>query len=394
MKIFLGIGSPRPRCLQTNNKRYPHNFFHIKVSILYHDDKVVIVMNPSSGGGGGGSATRKIIDMKRCLNEHGIIYDLRCTEYKNHAISLVHDAIINEEFRYIVSIGGDGTLNEVINGIMNACHNNNSKDNNKMISSSDITLAMIPFGTGNDWIRTHYHEKQYHYWKNTISLLKQKEQQLKTVLHDIGVVQYNKKNKKINNNMNDNNEKNNMNDDDVTKKYFINVAGLAYDAYVVKQIEKQRSSSSHNMLLRLLPCTIQYLYMIIYCLFTYQPKKISVIINENDVVVDNEEIYTVHIGICRYSGGGCIMVPHAIYDDGKLSITIIRRVSIWNVITSMSLFYNGQIAKHPKVTLHTTNKSVHVSQTLIEIDGELLCNGNEMNTVFTIIPHAIRVVVP
>jgi diacylglycerol kinase family enzyme len=134
--------------------------------------------------------------------------------------------------------------------------------------------------------------------------------------------------------------------------------------------------------------------MIIYCLFAYQPKKIRVIIDNNDAIIDNEEMYTVHVGICRYSGGGCIMVPHAIYDDKRLSITIVRRVSIWNVITSMPLFYNGKIAKHPKVKLHTANKSIHVSRTLIEVDGELLCNVNEINTVFTIVPHAIRVVVP
>jgi diacylglycerol kinase family enzyme len=109
--------------------------------------------------------------------------------------------------------------------------NANDNDNSKVISSSDITLAVIPFGTGNDWTRTHYHQKQYHNWKNTITLL-QKKQKLKTVWHDIGVVQYNN-NKSINDNNNTNEKNYNMNDD-VTKKYFINVAGLAYDAYVVK----------------------------------------------------------------------------------------------------------------------------------------------------------------
>ena len=77
------------------------------------------------------------------LAQAGISYDLHVTEYAGHAITLTRDAVLAGS-RYFVAVGGDGTVNEVLNGILGQAQ----------VPSQEVVMTQIPIGTGNDWRRT------------------------------------------------------------------------------------------------------------------------------------------------------------------------------------------------------------------------------------------------
>ena len=98
-------------------------------------------------------------------------------------------------------------------------------------------------------------------------------------------------------------------------RYFANVAGMAYDAFVVAYAEKNKKWVTN---------TLMYLFLTLNCLFRYKLVK-------SKIIFDNrlEEGYfnTINAGICKYSGGGMQLVPHAVPDDGLLALTFARNVS-------------------------------------------------------------------
>ena len=299
----------------------------------------LLILNPTSGGG---ATLRKQGELEAFLQKNAIPYTLRLTQYPQHATELVRAGIENEGFRKIAAVGGDGTLNEVVNGAMLQT----------AVPTTDLTLAAIPLGTGNDWIRTHDIPSD---WQQAVLLLKTP----KTKPHDVGLVHFEGK-----------------------KAYFVNIAGMAYDAFVVRYMTEQSRATW-------LPRTIQYFYLIIRCLFAYEPKRVKIVLDDGTTIDD--EIYTVHVGICRYSGGGCTMTPHALPDDGLFAVTVIRKVSVLNAILSTPMFYNGKIGTHKQATTHSA-KTVEISQTLVELDGEL-CAKSEVSSRFEIVPLALNVVV-
>jgi diacylglycerol kinase (ATP) len=299
----------------------------------------LLILNPTSGGG---ATLRKQGELEVFLQKNAIPYTLRLTQHAQHATELVRNAIEREGFRQIAAVGGDGTLNEVVNGAMQQT----------AVPTTDLLLAAIPLGTGNDWIRTHGIPSD---WQKAALLLKTP----KTKPHDVGLVHFEGK-----------------------KSYFINIAGMAYDAFVVRYMtEKSRAAW--------LPRTIQYFYLIVRCLFAYVPQRVKVTLDDGTTI--DEDIYTVHVGICRYSGGGCTMTPHALHDDGLFAVTVIRKVSVWNALLSTPMFYNGKIGQHKQATTHSA-KTVTISPTLVELDGEL-CAPTEISTRFEVLPLSLNVVV-
>lgn len=95
-----------------------------------------IIVNPASGRGEGG---REIVNIKRLLNGHKLDFDLITTESPGHAIELTQQAVA-EGFEIIVAAGGDGTANEVLNGLMLA------KD-----AGLSAAMGVLPVGQGNDF---------------------------------------------------------------------------------------------------------------------------------------------------------------------------------------------------------------------------------------------------
>jgi len=296
----------------------------MKEKFLHNTKPWWIILNPAAGNGKAGKLTN---DIQRLLKENNFTFTLVETEYHQHAIELVASGI-QKGFRQIMAIGGDGTNNEVINGILQQ----------QQIPSTDILYTLLPLGTGNDWIKTHGIPNNYKKW-----ILKIPSAQV--VQQDIGLVTYHNNGKK-------------------EQRYFANVAGLAYDAYLTK-VKAERSP-------KILPA-IYYLWLVLVYLFKYKLKKAKMCFDGEEV---EDLFYTINIGICRYSGGGMQFVPHAVSDDGRFALTMARQVSKLDVLLYTPNIFAGKLAKHDLVTEHFAKsirvESVGEEPTMVEVDGEYL----------------------
>lgn len=310
------------------------------------NNKWFIAVNPISGGDKGKKHWKTISTL---LEQMGIEFDYVFSESKGHIISLVQKAIENG-YRKIIGVGGDGTAHEIVNGICSQ----------QVVSIDQITFALIPVGTGNDWIRTHKIPNNY---KKAILLI----QAGKTVKQDIGYLTYHT----LDNNMPE-------------SRYFINVAGLGYEAFVAKAVERKKSWLADKLLSN---------YLLLSAALMYRARWTNVQIGDE---IREMELYSMSIGVCRYNAGGVLFVPHAVYDDGYLASTLIGKLGIREVFRHAYRFYNGKIEDHPKVTLSKA-KHIHVEAlyeklpTLVEADGEFL---GQTPATFSVLEQQLNVIVP
>ncbi|MFO8021020.1 MAG: acylglycerol kinase family protein, partial [Perlabentimonas sp.] len=100
-----------------------------------------VIVNPEAGSG---KAFHHWPGIKEELSRANINYTHVLTERKFHAVELTVSAI-NKGYRKIISVGGDGTLNEIVNGLFIQ----------KKVEPTDVTIGVIGVGTGNDWLRTY-----------------------------------------------------------------------------------------------------------------------------------------------------------------------------------------------------------------------------------------------
>lgn len=284
----------------------------------------LIIVNPNAGARKGAKDWPVI---SKILNEMEIPHVGVLTEHRDHANRLVEE-FIPEGFRKIAVVGGDGTMNEVLNGIFNQ----------KLIDPSEITLAIIPVGTGNDWCRMF--NIPFNYVK-AISLLKQE----KCFIQDVGTIEYYKGNQAFH-------------------RYFMNIAGMGYDALVAKKTNMTKEKGIGNPIL--------YLYFVFAGLIQF--KFLSATIEVDDQVVYQGAIFSMNAGICKYNGGGMMQVPHAIPDDGELDFTLIQKAPKWKVIRYASWLYDGTLVKLPFVKSFRGKKIVirSTDNIYLEADGESL----------------------
>ena len=280
-----------------------------------------IVVNPHSGNGNFKKSWETITYILKLKN---INFSYSFTEYSKHEVILV-DKAIKQGYRNIISVGGDGTLHHVVNGIMKQ----------RYIKTSKIKLGVIPLGTGNDWIRTYNIPNSIE--KSIDVILKNT-----TVLQDIGCITL-------------------LNG---KKEYFNNLAGTGYDGYVVKNLNYLKKMGS-----------LAFLVSGLYSLFSYKKTKYKIIINNKTI---NEQCLMILFGICKYSGGGLRVTKNPNPKDGLLDITIVKNISFLDLLFNIPKLYNGDIIHHRKVTNYKTRelKILDNYNSTIEADGEIIGNGS------------------
>jgi diacylglycerol kinase (ATP) len=302
------------------------------------EEKWLVILNPNAGGSLAGKEWPHI---EKELLSQGFNFELVKTEKPMHAINLT-EIKLKEGFRKIIAIGGDGTLHEVVNGIM--------KQN--FVNTDEILLAMISVGTGNDWIKTHLISPDY---KVAIQQIKNGN----TIKQDVGKIVY----------------KNGGPNPEV--RYFINSVGIGFDARVVEYImpNKQKGQSNKS----------DYVVGLIKSLFT----------NKNILTrlqLDNEtihaKIYNLTVGLCKFKGGGFKMSPHAIPNDGKLDITLACRITKGKLIANLPKIFGGKVDQIKQFEFFKVNDlMLHPSGPICtEADGEFL--GHHPLQV-TVIPNKL-----
>jgi len=299
----------------------------------------LVIVNPNAGAGKCWYDWPKI---EKILNSFGFKYKHEFTLRRLHAIILTRK-YINEGYRKIIVVGGDGTMNEVINGIFVQ----------KRFETSEIILGMIPVGTGNDWGRMFGISHNYEEAVRTILASK-------TFIQDAGKVIF-------------------QNNERTLQRYFVNIAGLGFDAMVVKKTNQLKDNGKSNPLI--------YKYNIFTSLFSFKSPKATI---EVDGKAVTNNVFSVSVGICKYNGGGMMPLPDASADDGLFDLTVIKKIARWDVIRSMKRLYDGTIVTHPKVETYQ-GKSIKISSNtniFLETDGESL---GHTPMVFEIIPRSICV---
>ena len=280
-----------------------------------------IIANPTAGNG---DFSKKWEEIQQLLRNKKIDFSFAFTQFSKHEIELVQNAI-QKGFRNLISIGGDGTLHHVVNGVMLQ----------RYVKTSDITIGVIPLGTGNDWIKTYNIPNNI---EKSIEIIHKK----KSILQDIGIL------KTENNNI----------------SYFNNVAGLGYDGYIVNKLKALKKFGS-----------IAYLLSGLAGLLFY--KKSIFKISFNDKIIEVNCLMTL-FGICKFSGGGMQFTRDVKTNDGLFDITIAKNLTIFDLIFNIRKLYSGNIVNHKKVaTFKTKEITVTPKSTkpFIQADGELIDTG-------------------
>lgn len=299
-----------------------------------------VIVNPNAGNGKGKKDWNRISDIFRKEN---ISIVASFTEKKGHAAELAKKAV-ESGFRDIICVGGDGTLNEVINGIFSQI----------ICATTDISLALIPVGTGNDWGRMFGIPLVY---EGSIKVIKENRR----MLHDIGLVKY-------------------FTGDEQHQRYFINIAGIGFESMVVMRTNKQKDKGRSN--------TAIYFYNLLSSLISYKKTNAEIVI---DGISTRAKIFSLNIGNGRYCGGGMRQTPDAIPDDGLLDVTVIREMGRIEIIRNLKILYDGTILSHPKVDGYRASNIKVSSEALLyaEADGESL---GHTPVEFSIIPSALNIV--
>jgi len=299
-----------------------------------------VILNPHAGCGKGRRDKNKIISI---LNHSELSYSFHESEYAGHSFELAKDLAISGSTHFIV-VGGDGTLNEIVNGIF--CGKNNHCE--------PIVIGMIPVGTGNDWIRTFGIPD--HYQKAMDIILKRK-----TVVQDVGRIEYLEQGRNIG-------------------RFFVNIAGFGFDAMVATRANKLKYNGFSGLRV--------YIESFLWSYLKYNADKTIVVIDDEKMSLN---LFSISVGIGKYNGGGMMQVPDANPVNGLFHVTIIRKISIWGLICNFLKLYNGSFVRDHRVSTHFGKRVKLSAENLLpgEADGESMGNGD---FDLQIIPHQLRVI--
>jgi diacylglycerol kinase (ATP) len=301
-----------------------------------------IVVNSHAGKRVLGKNYVKIDDF---FNKNGINFTKILTKYRGHAIEIAKN-LVEKGIRNLFIVGGDGTLNEVVNGIYNS----------NIVDKEQVIISVIPYGSGNDWAR---------YWKlsNKIGDLQQLFVNGKIVTIDIG-----KFSCKISENQ-------------TYRRFFLNGAGFGFDGQVVKTTNKLKKYWGSS-----------FAYTISMLASVFITPSQSMILRGRKVLED--KIFSVAIGNGCFSGGGMRQVPKANPTDGLLHVTAIRRPKFLEIISGLIYLFNGKIDEHSITYSFETEHfiSTTAKPVAIETDGVEMPASTELS--FKIVPKALKMLVP
>lgn len=286
---------------------------------------------------------KRWMEIEKRLFEMDVDFVCRFTDDKGDGITYTREAI-EKGYRKILAVGGDGTINEVVNGILTQ----------SAIAPQEVTVGMISIGTGNDWIKTMGLPKDGEAATELIA------RGIRTRTIDAGKAVYQ------------------LGGEQHTR-YFINVAGMAYDAFVTKDATENKVFKG----------AVQYQLSVLKGLTRYQ--KTNVKLQADDYTYEGK-LFCLNVGICNYAGGGMKVVPEAVPDDGLFHVTVMKDLTKLDVVLNTPKLFNGTFISHPKVDSVPAKHVTVESDTpiFLEVEGEVLGHSP---FEFELIPACIQVLV-
>jgi len=297
-----------------------------------------VIVNPVAGAGKTARLWPQIMGL---FKGQGLRFEHDITEAPGHAIALAREAAV-KGYNMLVSVGGDGTINEIVNGIYASGN------------IADATLGIVSTGTGSDYIRTIGVPRRYE--DACRCLMKPKN-----LTVDLGIVEYASNGQRA-------------------ERLFVNFAGMGFDAEIVQRTTQQFKA------LGSLP---SYLAGLLVTLFAYRNTDIALVVDGEAL---DTRVGTVVMNNGRYGGGGMLAAPDASINDGYLDVMIIGDMSKPDLLWSLPRIYKGTHLTHPKVTMKKAKEiEIRSAQPMqLQADGELL---GQVPAHFRILPSVLKVII-
>lgn len=297
--------------------------------------KYSFIVNPHARHGKGGRLLERLV---REVKTRRLNADILTTEHPGHATELAHTTSAD----IIVAVGGDGTINEVANGI---------------IGTSKI-LGIVPNGSGNDLIKS-------------IGIAGDMQRALDCILNnkvqaiDCATVSCSQDSAYGNS----------------PKRYFVNGVGIGFDAAVAERTRQ----------IKLLGGTALYMLAVFQTLGKYKAPRFSI---EIDSAKTESRSLLIAIGNGRCAGGGFYLTPKAKVDDGMLDVCMIESISIPNILRIMPKVMQGKHETSKHVVMQR-GKQIAVRASapfFVHADGEVV-GRNVTGVDVCIHEQALRIIV-
>lgn len=268
--------------------------------------------------------------IKNFFKRHNIKYEYKITKTAGEATLFAREAV-KKGYKLIIAVGGDGTINEVVNGMIN----------------SDAVLGIIPMGTVNILAMELGIPQTISKALNIIMTGK-----IKSI--DIG---------KVNN------------------RYFILMSGFGMDSYTIYRT---------NLTLKKYIGGLAYILAGIYSLFRYKPHKIYVNIDNNRIL---EEGFFVVVENFSSYGGRFKIAPYADENDGLLDVCVFKKSGFFHIFKYFLGIAVKRHIHYPDVRYYQCKKVVLTSDSnvLFHTDGDLV---GSLPAEVSIIPNKLKVIAP
>lgn len=298
-------------------------------------DQWLLVLNPISGRGRG---TRHRGEIEAMLADEGMAFRTAVSDYAGHTTALVA-AAVRAGCRRVLVAGGDGSLNEAVNGLFAG----------DAVPPDAVRLALLPVGTGNDWGRGHGLRRDA---RAAVALAARGDARP----HDAGLLEFG----------------------DGSRRYFINVAGCGFDSTVVDRMPSRRFGR------------LAYLVGLLRGLAAYRALPLQL---ERGGARENIATLVAFACLGRYCGGGMDVAPQASTDDGFMDLTVIRHMRPLEILRDLPRLFDGTLPTHPKVLVTRTDHAVFAGPagTLVEADGDIV---GRLPATIRVLPRALSVVLP
>lgn len=300
------------------------------------------IVNPNARSGLGAQVWNSLEEV---LKERMIEYQVLFTKYQNHATKLVEKLTSTGEECTLIALGGDGTINEVMNGI---------------VDISKTTLGYIPIGSSNDFARS---------MKLSTDALEALEHILNPTGHkyiNIGVLDHGDK-----------------------KRRFAVSAGFGFDAGVCHQIV---ISKFKQILNKLHLGKLSYVAVVLQQLAMQKPGPMTLILDDEEVI-HFEKVYFAAAMNQKYEGGGFKFCPKADPSDDILDIIVASDISKPRVLCILPTAYKGWHVHAKGIHTYQCRKAVFESETALPVhtDGEPILN--EKSVQLSLEPEKIRLII-
>ena len=304
-------------------------------------ERAFIVVNPKAQNGRAGKEWPELEQIIK--DEYHGEFHVEFTSAPLHAITLAKQAL-KEHYDLVVALGGDGLLNEVVNGFFEQ----------GKITNPNATLGVLPFATAADFIKTVGIPRDF---RQAVKCLDSPSSRL----CDVGLISCKS-----------------LEGQPVTR-YFINVAEFGVGADVVDRVNRTTKRFGG---------TISFTWGILRTIPFYRNKTVSYSIDKG--AETEARINNLVIANGRFYGAGLKPAPNARVDDGFFDISVIGDVGLFESVTSLGKLRDGTYLDLPKVTsLRGTSVSARCSErVLIEADGEVV---GKLPATFEVLPFAIRI---